>query len=188
MKTSFVDNDYQYLMAGGDVYLLAKKLVEQTGDRWKLSKKLGDKNDLIQSVGELLLSVRSGKSKFSFAGFVMAKMRGKGQENWMNEAPGTAKQVQIAADIALAAALGDADARWDDEDEDEDEGDGGGVGDAFSAHAAAEFSSGKWNHQDRHDALRQSPVQQFLQADSNALAALLGVTERTIRNLRKTIR
>lgn len=180
MKTSFVDNDYQYLMADGDVYLLAIKLVEQTGDRWKLSKKLGDKDDLIQSVAELLLCVRSGKSKFSFAGFVMAKMRGKGQENWMNEAPGTDKQKQIAADAALAAALRDT--RWNEEEEDDDD-----AVDAFSYHQSAEFNVEKWNQQDRHDA-QQSLVQQFLEADSLGVADLLGVSDRTIRNLRKTIR
>lgn len=185
MKTSFVDNDYQYLMADGDVYLLAKKLVEQTGDRWKLSKKLGDKNDLIQSVAELLLCVRSGKSKFSFAGFVMAKMRGKGQENWMNEAPGTDKQKQIAADATLAAALRDTRTRWNEKEEEEEEDDD--AVDAFSSCELAEFNVVKWNQQDRHDA-QQSPVQQLLEADSLGVADLLGVSDRTIRNLRKTIR
>ncbi len=87
-----MDANYANLMSGCDVFLMSKGIVRQSWDKWKLGKKLGDQDDLVQQVAEILLSVKAGKitfdaSKSCFEGFVMEKVRGMALTNWMLETP-----------------------------------------------------------------------------------------------------
>ncbi len=53
--------DYEDLMCGGDVLTIAAGIVNQSWDAVAISRKLGDRSDLIQQVAEILLSIRAGK-------------------------------------------------------------------------------------------------------------------------------
>ena len=88
-----MDTNYLDLMDGENVFMLSKRIVRQAWDRWKVGKKLGDQEDLVQQVCEILLSIKAGEIVYdngrnvSFEGFVMGRVRGLALANWMLEAP-----------------------------------------------------------------------------------------------------
>ena len=88
-----MDTNYEDLMAGGDIFQMSKKIINQAWDRGKVARKIGGRDELIQQVCKILLEVRAGEVVFdpgrnvSFNGFVMEKARWIARENWMLEAP-----------------------------------------------------------------------------------------------------
>ena len=188
-----MDASYVNLMAGDDVFLIAKQIVGQSWDKYKVGRKLGGQDDLAQAVAEILLSVKDGKIVFdparksntgdtnvSFACFVMGKARGLGLTNWMREAPrkrpepadvgeeGDDEKVEFARTETITPSRGGADAQADpDVDVDYDDG------------AAPVFDDIGEEYDDR-----LTPAHRLLRhSDTSALADLLDCTNRTICNL-----
>ena len=196
-----MDTNHLDLMGGGDVFLLAKRVVDQSWDRGKVCRKIGGRDELLQTVSELLLEVRAGEVVFdqgrqvSFYGFVMGKARWVALEkNWMLEAP-RVKRPEPAQPLDKDK---NADAREGDDEEVEPPRLQTVTPPAGGSDAQAELDVNLDDHDgaghsawalgllDDHDGGDDglTPAHQLLlHADPAVLADLLGCTNRTIYNM-----
>lgn len=197
-----MDSNYLKLMAGDDVFLMSKRIIDQAWDAGKAARKIGGRDELLQTVSEILLKVLAGKAIFdstrgvSFYGFVMEKARWIAfGGNWMLEAPsirrpepaqpatpddigeeevGDDVKVELLPMQTVTARAGGSDAQAE-SDIKLDE----------PAAPAAWWVPGLLDCSgDEDDDTQLTPVHNLLKyADSTALAVLLGCTPRTIGNM-----
>ena len=193
-----MDKNYASLMSGADVFLMGTRIVRQSWDKWKIGKKLGDQDDLVQQVAEILLSVKAGKIVFdparksdtgdtnvSFAGFVMMKARGLGMTNWMLEAP--RPRIHLPTPTSKKER-----ANTDTDDDDNDRIAAIRLqtvtprqcGADEQAHDIDDIEGDDENQADDHEDEARTPAHRLLQVDSSTLAKLLGCTNHTIINMR----
>ena len=188
-----MDTNHLDLMEGGDVLIIAKKIVDQSWDKYRVGRKLGGQDELLQTVAEILLQVRSGKVVFdlargvSFAGFVSDKARWTAKENWMLEAPrkrpepaqpgapadsdsdGDNGEVEAARLQTVTPPAGGADAQAESD---------------IKLDGHAEWALGLFDDFGDEDEDALTPAHRLLkQSDTLALAGLLGCTDRTIYNM-----